>query len=56
MTEDSNSLARIPFIKAAVGMTGPSSPTTVTSGSEVPVKKSGQHNEKFKKPFIYLTY
>lgn len=56
MTEDPSSLALIPFIKAAVDMTGPSSPTIVTRGSEVPVKKSGQHKfEKLKKAFIYLT-
>ena len=48
MTEDSNFLTLIPFIEAAVDMIGPSSPTTMTSGSEIPVKKSGQHKfEKF---------
>lgn len=57
MTEDPSSLALMPFIKAAVDMIGLSSPTIVTSGSEVPVKKSGQHKfEKLKKAFIYLTY
>lgn len=60
MTEDSNSLALVPFVKAAVDMTSPSSHTIVTSGSEVPVKRSGQHKfEKLKekkKAFIYLTY
>lgn len=50
MTEDSSSLALIPFIKAAVDTTGPSSPTIMTSGSEAPVKKSFQHKfEKLKR-------